>query len=246
MITFLERCLKVDLKLNLSEIRLNCSKVPFFEQHISAEGKQQDPNKVKTIKDHPVPSNIWLMVNYLSHFVPELSSLRTPLQLLVKTNTDFFWLKSHTEAFERITNAISNDCLYSSMMFHIPYWLNVMPPRKVYAVLFSNPWTRISLIKIFQTSLKKRWKNFKACKTCCLFKQITLRCWDTILKHWKRTLGVVFENEHFKHFTFGRKTHTITDHKPLLPLFQISLTNTTLHLSRLLLYVSEYDVQLLY
>ena len=49
------------------------------------------------------------MGNYLSHFVPELSSLRTPLQPLVKTNTDFIWLKSHSEAFERIKNAISND-----------------------------------------------------------------------------------------------------------------------------------------
>ena len=51
------------------------------------------------------------LVNYLSHFVPELSSFRTPLQPLVKTNTDFIWLKSHTEAFERIKSPISNDCL---------------------------------------------------------------------------------------------------------------------------------------
>ena len=27
-------------------------------------------------------------------------------------------------------------------------------------------------------------------------------------------LDVVFGIEHFKHFTFGRKTHIITDHKP--------------------------------
>ena len=31
VITFLERCLEVDLKLNLSKIRLNCSKVPFLD-----------------------------------------------------------------------------------------------------------------------------------------------------------------------------------------------------------------------
>ena len=59
-------------------------------------------------------------------------------------------------------------------------------------------------------------------------------------------LGVVFGIEHFKHFTFGRKTRIITDHKPLLPLFQKSLTNTTPHLSRLLLHVSEFHVQLHY
>ena len=29
----------------------------------------------------------------------------------MKTNTNFIWLKSHNEAFERIKNAISNNCL---------------------------------------------------------------------------------------------------------------------------------------
>ena len=36
----------------------------------------------------------------------------------------------------------------------------------------------------------------------------------------RELLGVVFGIEHFKHFTFGRKMYVITDHKPLLPLFQ--------------------------
>ena len=62
----------------------------------------------------------------------------------------------------------------------------------------------------------------------------------------RELLGIVFGIEHFKCFTFGRKTYIITDHKPLLPLFQICLTNTTPHLSRLLLCVSEYDMTLQY
>ena len=62
----------------------------------------------------------------------------------------------------------------------------------------------------------------------------------------RELLGIVFGIEHFKLFTFGRKTHIITDHKPLLPLFQKSLTNTTPHFSRLFLHVSEYDVTLHY
>ena len=106
VIASLERCLEVDLKLNLTKIRLNCSKVTFLGQHISAEGIKSDPNKIKAIIDWPIPSNVKQLqsflglVNYLSCFVPELSSLRTPLQPLVKTNTDFIWLKSHTEAIE--------------------------------------------------------------------------------------------------------------------------------------------------
>ena len=69
-------------KLTVSKIRWNCSEVPICGQHISAEGIMPDPNKVKAIKDWPVSSNVKELqsflgsVNYLSHFVPELSSLR--------------------------------------------------------------------------------------------------------------------------------------------------------------------------
>ena len=86
-----------------------------------------DPNRGMAIKDLPVPSNVKELqsflglVNHLSHIVPELSSLRTPLQPLAKTITDFTWLQSHTEAFEWIKNAIQTITFCSSMMFYIPY-----------------------------------------------------------------------------------------------------------------------------
>ena len=62
----------------------------------------------------------------------------------------------------------------------------------------------------------------------------------------RELLGVVFGVGHFKHFTYGHHTHNITDYKSLLPLFQESVTNTTPHLSRLLLCISEYDLKLHY
>ena len=107
--------------------QVNCSEVPFFGQCIAAEGIKQDPNKGKAIKYWPVLSNVKELqsflglVIYLSCFVPKLSCLRTPLQPLVKTNTDFIWLQNHTEAFDWIKNATSNEIVCSSMMFHIPY-----------------------------------------------------------------------------------------------------------------------------
>ena len=70
------------------------------------------------------------MVNYLSHFVPELSSLRTPLQPLVKTNTDFIWLKNHNEAFERIKNEISNDCLLQFYDVSLPLLIECDASKK--------------------------------------------------------------------------------------------------------------------
>ena len=61
----------------------------------------------------------------------------------------------------------------------------------------------------------------------------------------RELLGAVFGVEHFQHFTYGHCTHIITGHKPLLPLHEKSLTNTTPHLPRLLLCISGYDLKLL-
>ena len=40
-------------------------------------------------------------------------------------------------------------------------------------------------------------------------------------------LGVVFSVLHFKHFTYGRQIHIITDHKPLITLFAKNLATTS-------------------
>ena len=127
VITFLERCLEVDLKINLSEIRLNCPEIPFFGQHISTEEMKPDAIKVKVIKDWPVLSNEKELqsflgsINYLSHYVPELSRLRTPLQPLVKTTTNFIWLRVTLKHLKGSRMQSQMIVFYSSLIFYIPY-----------------------------------------------------------------------------------------------------------------------------
>ena len=62
----------------------------------------------------------------------------------------------------------------------------------------------------------------------------------------RELLGVVFSLETFKHFTSGRQTNMITDHKPLTSLFSICLANTSPRLARMMLRISDYDVNVLY
>ena len=59
-------------------------------------------------------------------------------------------------------------------------------------------------------------------------------------------LGVVFTTIHFKHFTYGRPVTIISDHKPVASLFKKSLTNSSPRLSRMLLQILDYDLQIVY
>ena len=62
----------------------------------------------------------------------------------------------------------------------------------------------------------------------------------------RELLGVVFSLEAFKHFTSGRQMNIITDHKPLTSLFSKCLANTLPRLARMILRISDYDVNVLY
>ena len=61
-----------------------------------------------------------------------------------------------------------------------------------------------------------------------------------------KLLGAVFVIEAFKHFTYGRLTNIITDHKPLTSLFTKCLANTSPRLSHMLLQIYDYNTNVLY
>ena len=62
----------------------------------------------------------------------------------------------------------------------------------------------------------------------------------------RELLGVIFAVTHFKHFTYGRPVTIISDHKPLVSLFKKSLTSSSPHLSRMLLQILDYDLNIVY
>ena len=62
----------------------------------------------------------------------------------------------------------------------------------------------------------------------------------------RELLGVLFSVLHFKHFTFGCKVHIITDHKSLVSLFRKSLASASPRLSRILLHILDYQLNVMY
>ena len=89
-VSFLDCCVEHDLHLNLDKIRINVDSVPFFGQTLTKNGLMMDENKLKVIQDWLTPTNIKELQsflgsdNYLSKFIPYLSTHRKPLQDLLK------------------------------------------------------------------------------------------------------------------------------------------------------------------
>ena len=62
----------------------------------------------------------------------------------------------------------------------------------------------------------------------------------------RELLGLLFAVTHFKHFTYGRLVYIITDHKPLVLLFRKSLVDSSPRLTRVLIQLLDYTLDVRY
>ena len=59
-------------------------------------------------------------------------------------------------------------------------------------------------------------------------------------------LGLLFAVTHFKHFMYRQPIHIITDHKPLVSLLKKSLVNSSPRLTRMLIQLLDYTLDVTY
>ena len=81
----LNRCRDVNLTLNPKKLKFKSDNVSFFGNIVTSKGIKPDPKKVQAIKDWSTPTNVKELqsflgaINYLSKFIPYLSTLRSTL-----------------------------------------------------------------------------------------------------------------------------------------------------------------------
>ena len=240
VIRFLERCLEIDLHLNPDKVKINYKSVPFFGMVLTANGIKPDPKKVETIKKWPVPQNVTELqsflgsVNYLSRFIPGLSQLCKPLQALIKKNSEYVWTDVHDKVFQDLKDMVSEDCLIQFYNPHKPLFIEcdaskqgigrvmLQPDDNIPTDMNNGIPSNLRPVTYVSKSLSEAEQNYAYIER------------------------VVFSLETFKHFTSGRQTNIITDHKPLTSLFSKCLAYTSPRLARMMLHISDYNANVLY
>ena len=106
---------KYDLMFNPQKTHVKAQAIKFFGCLYNANGVHPDLGKVDTIHTLPAPTNITELqeflglVMYLSPFIPGLSTLTTPLQELLKKDTNFTWNCTYNAAFQWAKEAVISD-----------------------------------------------------------------------------------------------------------------------------------------
>lgn len=109
----IERARETGLQFNPKKCRIRCSCIPFLGHIIGADGLKPDPRKIESTLTMDPSSNItdlrtFLgMVQFLSRFIPDLTTMAADLWALTKSTSEFVWSPEHQLAVYRIKKAIT-------------------------------------------------------------------------------------------------------------------------------------------
>ena len=101
-------------KFNPEKVKFKQPELVFLGNIVSQEGQKPCPDKVRAIEDMPEPQNredlmrIMGMLNYLSQFIPDLSSISAPLRQLLKKDSEWEWRNEHSDALKMLKALISS------------------------------------------------------------------------------------------------------------------------------------------
>ena len=107
----LSRIQKAEMRLKRARCSFMMTEVTYLGHVISQTGIRPAAEKVRAIHDAPVPTNVsqsnpfFGLINFYSHFLPNLSTLLAPLHTLLQKNMPWKWGPPQQEAFSSAKNS---------------------------------------------------------------------------------------------------------------------------------------------
>ena len=227
--SLLSRCRETGIRLNPDKLRLRQPSVVFLGHVVSQQGLNVDPDKVRAVREMPPPSDIKALqrfngfVNYLSKFVPHLTTINEPLRRLTLKDAEFVWAEEQQHAFQQLQSLLSS--APTLRFFDNTKPVVVQSDASKYglgAVLLQDN-QPLAYASRALSSAETRYANIE-----------------------KELLAAVFAVERFHQYTFGPAVTLQTDHKPLVNIVDKQLADAPRRLQSLLMRLQRYDVHLEY
>ena len=108
MRTVVERATEWNLKLNFDKCQVKQPRVTYVGHLVTDQGLQPDPDKVRAVRSMPVPGSkedvrrFLGFVQYLSKFIPNMSTVDAPLRDVMKRDVDLYWNKQQQRSFDEL------------------------------------------------------------------------------------------------------------------------------------------------
>ena len=195
----MDRAAKCGLVFNSEKCDISKPEISFFGNVYSADGIRPDPEKVKAIKNMPVPNNkedlqrFLGVMTYMANFMPNFSDRSQILRDLLKKDTPFIMDTDHCHCFEQLKACLSNEACLAFYNPKEPVTLEVDSSQKgIGAALLQNN----RPVAFASKSLSETQSNYPNID--------------------REMLAVVFGITRFQTYLYARKFTVKTDHKPLV------------------------------
>lgn len=217
------------LCFNSAKCAIKTPSINFFGQVYDQHGIHPDPTKVDDIHSLPSPDNKGAlqhflgMVTYMGPFIPNLSTLTSPLRNLLKKDVEFSWTASHEAAFTKLKE---NICKEASLSYFDPAeasTIQVDASSSGLGACLLQKGRPVAFASKALTNTEQRYANIE-----------------------REMLAVVFGCTRFHNYIYGKPFVIETDHKPLENIAMKNINTMPARLQRLFLTIQQYDCDIHY
>ena len=205
---------KVLTRIHQYRLWLKKSKCKFFQKEleflghiISSEGIKPTKERVKSVQEAPRPVNkqelqsFLGLVTYNAKFIPSLSQILQPLNLLLRKNQKWMWKSAQQNAFDKAKRFLCKPCTLAHY--------DVKKPTKVYCDA-SPKGLGACLVHVMPSGVEQP----------VAYASRSLQPAEQKYAQIEReALAIIFAVRRFHQYLYGRNFTLVTDHRPLCRIF---------------------------
>lgn len=229
--TVFQRLRETNFKIQLDKSEFLRHEVAYLGHVVTPEGVRPNPDKVKAIKNYPIPKTTKQikgflgLLGYYRRFINNFAKLTKPLTKCLKKGAKIEHNHEFIECFEKCKKLLLNEPILQYPDFSKTFNLTCDASNiALGAVLSQGPIGQDLPIAYASRTLNDSEQNYSTIEKECL-------C-------------LVWATKYFRPYLYGRKFNIITDHKPLQWLF--NLKDPSSKLVRWRIKLQEFDYQITY
>ena len=227
----LERLRKNNLTLNRSKCEFNKSSLIYFGYTFSESGVSPDPKKVDAIRNVEVPKSVKEvrsllgLINYCGRFIPGLADVAKPLRDLTKKDVKWHWTEEHQKSLTEIQQTLSSETTLAYFQPSLETELLVdASPTGIGAILTQKDLSTNAIPRVICYSSRALSEAEKR------YSQIE-----------REALAIMWGCEKYHLYLYGKPFSVVTDHKPLVKIFNDPAHKPPPRIERWILKLQPYE-----
>ena len=229
LMKLMQRAAEFGVCFNSKKCDIAKPEITFFGNKYTNTGLKPDPEKIVDLENMISPqskedlSKILGLMTYLSPYIPNFSSKSEPLRALMREDAPFQWDPDHEHYLTLLKSEISNN---NTLAFYDP---------KKHTSIEVDASTKGLGAALLQDDKPIAFASKALTKSQANYSNIE-----------REALGLVHGIQRYHTYLYGTRFTALTDHKPLVDIWNKPLTAAPQRLQRMFLILQGYDMDLQY